>query len=144
MQSATLLPDQIDAHRLLVQVETGRSTVSYKNGQKIFTQGENAAFVFFVQTGSVELTTLQDGVEMLLGKAYPGQFFGEACLYDVPVRVATATAVSDCRITSVTREAMLFAIRREPKFAKMFIKFLSDKNNWTQKHLLQHLLGPQK
>ena len=139
MQSTTV-PDQIEAHRLLVQVENGRSTASYKHDQKIFTQGEDAAFVFFVQAGSVKLTTLEDGVDKLLGIAEQGQFFGEACLHDVPVRLATATAIGDCRITSVTKEAMLLTIRGQPKFARMFIDFLSDNNSWTQKHLLEHLL----
>jgi CRP/FNR family cyclic AMP-dependent transcriptional regulator len=143
MQS-TFLPDQIDAHRLLVQVATGRSTASYKNNQKIFNQGENANFVFFVQDGCVELTTSEQGQENLLGTAQQGQFFGEACLHDVPVRIATATAIGDCRITSVTKEAMLSTIRGQPRFARMFIDYLSDQNSWTQKHLLEHLLKPAK
>ncbi len=143
MQPA-FLPDQIDAHRLLVGVATGRSTASYKNDQKIFSQAEDAAFVSFVQEGCVRLTTLEHGVENLLGTAQQGQFFGEACLHDVPVRLATATAIGDCRITSVNKEAMLFTIRSQPRFARMFIDFLSDQNSWTQKHLLEHLLEPQK
>ena len=143
MQPA-FLPDRIDAHRLLVGVATGRSTASYKNDQKIFTQGEDAAFVFFVQDGCVRLTTLEYGAENLLGTAQQGQFFGEACLHDVPVRLATATAIGDCRITSVTKEDMLFTIRSQPRFARKFIDFLADQNSWTQKHLLEHLLESQK
>jgi CRP/FNR family cyclic AMP-dependent transcriptional regulator len=139
MQPASL-PDQIDAHRLLVEVATGRSTASYKNDQKIFSQGEEAAFVFFVQEGSVKLVTHEHGVENQLGTAQPGQFFGEACLHNVPIRIATATAIGDCRITSVTKKAILCTIRSQPRFAKMFIDFLSDQNSWTQKHLLEHLL----
>jgi CRP/FNR family transcriptional regulator, cyclic AMP receptor protein len=139
MQQAFLL-DQIDAHRLLVQVATGRSTGSYKNNQQIFNQGEDANRVFFVQDGCVKLTTLEHGLENLLGIAQHGQFFGEACLHNVPVRLATATAMGDCRITSVTKEAMLCTIRSQPRFARMFIDYLSDQNSWTQKHLLEHLL----
>ena len=139
MQPA-FLPDQIDAHRLLAGVATGRSTANYKNDQKIFSQGEDAAFVFFVQDGCVRLTTLEHGAENLLGTAQQGKFFGEACLHDVPVRLATATAIGDCRITSVTKEDMLRTIRSQPRFARMFIDFLADQNSWTQKHLLEHLL----
>jgi CRP/FNR family cyclic AMP-dependent transcriptional regulator len=136
------VPEQIDAHRLLVNVATGRSTATYTNHQKIFNQGEGADFVFFVQDGCVELTTIERGLETLLGKALQGQFFGEACLHDVPVRLATATAIGDCRITSVTKEAMLCTIRNQPRFARMFIDYISDQNSWTQKHLLEHLLEP--
>jgi CRP-like cAMP-binding protein len=135
--------DRIDAHRLLVQVSTGRSTANYKNNQKIYNQGEDANFVFFVQHGSVRLTTkFEHGLETSLGTAQKGQFFGEACLHDVPVRIASATAIGDCRITSVTKEAMLSTIYRQPRFARMFIDYLSDHNSWVQKHLLDHLLGP--
>jgi CRP/FNR family transcriptional regulator, cyclic AMP receptor protein len=140
----TFLPDQIDAHRLLVQVGIGRSTASYKDNQTIFNQGEDADFVFFVQHGSVNLTAAVHGIETLLGIAQQGQFFGEACLYDVPVRIATGTAIGDCRITSVTKEAMLSTIRSQPRFARMFIDYLSDNNSWVQKDLLDHLLEPAK
>ena len=138
---STFCPDQIDAHRLLVQVITGRTTASYANNQKIFSQGEDADFVFFVQDGSVELTTTSDqGFETLIGIAQQGQFFGEACLHDVPVRIASATAIGDCRITSVTKGAMLSTIQSQPRFAKMFIDYLSNHNSWVQRELLDHLL----
>lgn len=137
---AAFLPDQIDAHRLLAGVATGRSTANFKNDQKIFSQGEYAGFVSFVQDGCVRLTTLDQGGENLLGIAQQGQFFGEACLHDMPVRLATATAVGDCRITSVRKEDLLFTIRSQPRFARMFIDYLAEQNSWTQKHLLEHIL----
>jgi CRP/FNR family transcriptional regulator, cyclic AMP receptor protein len=139
----TFLPDQIDAHRLLVQVATGRSTASFKNNQRIFNQGEHADFVYFVQVGRVKLTTCGDyGSETLLGIPQQGQFFGEACLHDVPVRLASATAIGDCRITSITKNAMLSTIHGQPRFTKMFIDYLTDHNSWVQKELLEHLLEP--
>jgi CRP/FNR family transcriptional regulator, cyclic AMP receptor protein len=138
---STFCPDQIDAHRLLIQVSTGRATASYKNNQTIFNQGEDADFVFFVQDGCVKLTALSEhSLETLVGIAEQGQFFGEACLHDVPVRLATATAIGDCRITSVTKGAMLSSINSQPRFAKNFIDYLSDHNSWVQKDLLDHLI----
>jgi CRP/FNR family transcriptional regulator, cyclic AMP receptor protein len=138
----SFLPDQIDAHRLLAQIAIGRSTTSYKDKQKIFTQGEDAEFVFFLQNGRVQLTASECGSESLRAVVQPGQFFGEACLHDVPVRIGTGTAIGDCRVTSVTKEAMLAAIRSHPKLARMFIAYLADHNSWVQKHLLDHLLEP--
>jgi CRP/FNR family cyclic AMP-dependent transcriptional regulator len=136
--------DQIDAHRLLVQVSTGRRTADYKNNQKIYSQGEDANFVFFVQDGSVNITAVcEHGLESTLGVARAGHFFGEACLYDVPIRVASATAVGNCRITSVTKGALLGTIYGQPKFARMFIEYLSAHNSWVQKDMLKHLLSPE-
>jgi CRP/FNR family cyclic AMP-dependent transcriptional regulator len=138
---STFCSDQIDAHRLLVQASAGRATASYKNDQNIFSQGEDADFVFFVQDGRVKLsTTSKQGLETLLGIAEQGQFFGETCLHDVPVRIATATAISDCRITSVTKEAMLSTIHSQPRFAKMFVDYLADHNSWLQQGFLDRLL----
>jgi CRP/FNR family cyclic AMP-dependent transcriptional regulator len=134
-------PDQIDAHRLLAELNIGRATASYQNNQKIYGHGEDADFVFFVQEGCVRLTiTSKQGVERELGIAREGQFFGEACLHDVAIRMATARAIGDCRITSVTKEAILSAIHSRPQFAKLFIDYLSDHNSWVEKHMLDYLL----
>jgi CRP/FNR family cyclic AMP-dependent transcriptional regulator len=133
-------PDQIDAHRLLAQVGTGRVTTGYKNNQRIFNQGDDADFVFFVQEGRVKLTAFEHGLETLLGTAQQGQFFGVACLHDPSVRLATATAIGDCRITSVAKGAMLSTIHSQPRLARMFIDYLVNHNSWVQKHLLEHLL----
>ncbi len=138
----TFTPDQVDAHRLLAQLGSGRTTITYADSEKIYSQDEDADFVFFVQEGCVELTTIsKDGLKTSLGMAREGQFFGEACLHDVPVRIATATAIGDCRITSVTKRAMLSAVKHRPKFAKMFVDYLLDHNGWVQKSQLDHLLN---
>jgi CRP/FNR family cyclic AMP-dependent transcriptional regulator len=133
--------DKIDAHRLLVHVSTGRSTYSYKDNQAIYNQGEAADFVFFVQDGSVKLSVMsEDGLESALATVRQGQFFGEACLHDVPVRIASARAIGDCRITSVTKDAMLSTIYGQPKLARMFVDYLSEHNAWVRRELLDHLL----
>ena len=125
----TFLPDQIDVHRLLAHIGSGKTTETYRNNEKIYIQGEEADFVFFVQEGCVELSVASaDGLN-LLGIANKGQFFGEACLHQVPVRIASATAIGDCRITLVAKEAMLTAIKDRPRFAGVFIDYLLDHNS---------------
>lgn len=78
MLQTTFWPDQIDAHRLLVSVGSGRATASYGNNQKIYTQDEAADFVFFLQEGRVRLTVMSKyGVETVLGTVKEGQFSGK-------------------------------------------------------------------
>lgn len=113
-------PDQIDAHQLLVLVETGRRTSTYESDQTIFNQGELAESVCFVQDGVVELARMDCGTDVVLGTATEGQFFGAACLDGVTVRLTSAKARTQCRITLVTKKAMLAAISERPKFSKMF------------------------
>lgn len=140
MLPTSYLPDQIDAHHLLVQVGAGRATATYRDGQMIFRQGESADAVFFVQQGGVEISLRRnDGIETVLGIAKEGQFFGGTCLYDVPVRIATATAIVESRITSVTKSAILAAIRERPRFAKMFTDHLWH-NTTSRRDLLGRLL----
>ena len=137
----TFWPDHVDAHRILAHVPSGRSTASYCDNEKIYNRGEPANFVFFVQQGRVKLTvTSRQGVERIIGIAEEVEFFGESCLHDVAVRIATPTAMGDCRITSVTKEAILSTIHTRPRFAKLFIDYLSDHNSWVQKERLDHLL----
>jgi CRP-like cAMP-binding protein len=132
---AKFVSDEVDAHRLLVGVEAGRSTADYINNQQIFTQGEPADIVFFVQQGQVELTvTFENGSQKTIGMVAQDHFFGESCFHDNPVRLASATAIGECRITSVTRAAMLSAITIRPNFSN-----LADQNGWVKKHLLDNL-----
>jgi CRP/FNR family transcriptional regulator, cyclic AMP receptor protein len=118
----TFWPHQADPHELLAQVGTGRTTEDYQNDQSIFIQGEPADSVFFIQKGRVKLTvTSEHGKDAVVGILEQGQFFGEGCLHSRPVRIATATTLCGCRITSITKDAMLSAIRDQPKFSKLFM-----------------------
>jgi CRP-like cAMP-binding protein len=137
---AKFVSDEVDAHRLLVDVESGRSTANYINNQKIFTQGEPADKFFFVQKGLVALTvTFENGLQKTIGVVKQGHFFGESCFHDNPVRLASATAMGECRVTSVTRAAMFSAVNIRPNFSKLFVDYLADHNRWVKKHLLDNL-----
>lgn len=124
MSISSLVPDQVDAHQLLVRASWGRSTSTYEASQRIFCQGDAAELVYFVQRGSVEFSIAEDLREFVIGTAIEGQFFGAACLDGAAVRITTATAVSDCRITSVRKEVILAAISERPRFMKMFTDHL--------------------
>jgi CRP/FNR family transcriptional regulator, cyclic AMP receptor protein len=125
--------DQLDAHGLLAQVGAGRATANYGKNQIIYNQGDDAEFVFFLQEGRVKLTAFDQGLERVLGIVQEGHFFGEAFLLDVPLRIATATAITDCRITSVKKAVILSAIHAQPRFARLFIDYLLEHNSWIQK-----------
>ncbi len=89
----------------------------------------------------MSFTASSCGSERLIGIAQIGQFFGEARLHDVPVRIATAMAMGDCRITSVTKVAILHAIGAQPRFARLFVDYLAEHNSWVQRELLDHLVA---
>jgi CRP/FNR family cyclic AMP-dependent transcriptional regulator len=138
----TVLPRQSDPHELLTQVGVGRATEDYRSEQEIFAQGEPADLVFFIQGGRVKVTvTSEHGKEAVVGIMEQGQFFGEGCLNGQPVRTATATALGECRITSITKAAMLSALRDQPKFSKLFVDHLLSRNNRIQEDVVDQLFN---
>lgn len=139
MSISSILPDQIDAHQLLVSVGKGRTTETYNAHQEIFRQGDSAESVYFVQQGSVELSVADGGIPFTLGTATEGQFFGASCLDGGVTRITSAVAVSQSRITCVTKDAMLSVIRERPRFLKMFTDHLWYNNTEGNKELLSRL-----
>jgi len=81
--------------------------------------------VFYIQTGKVKLTVVsQQGKEAVIAILERGAFFGESCLAGQSVRTATATAVEDCSLLRIDKEAMLLVLHQEPTFAELFMAYL--------------------
>ena len=97
-----------DPKAFIVKVGAGKTILEFERSQHVFKQGDVANAVFYIQKGSVKLTVLSEqGKEAVVGILEPGQFFGEGCLNGHPLRIATATAMEECVITSITKEAMI-------------------------------------
>ena len=138
----TFWPRQIDPHKLLAQTGAGRTTQDYRTNQEVFSQGEVADSVFFIQQGCVKLTVTSDyGKEAVIGLMEEGQFFGEGCLQDQSLRAATAITLGDCRITSITKDAMLSAIRHQPQFSKLFMEHLLSRGSRIQEDVIDQLFN---
>jgi CRP/FNR family transcriptional regulator, cyclic AMP receptor protein len=130
-----------DPHTLLAQVQAG-STDKYRKNEKIFVQGDIAESVFFIQKGRVKITVFSEhGKEAVIGIMDEGQFFGEGCLQDQRRRPATAMALGECRITSISKVAMFSAIRDEPKFSKAFLDHLLNRNSRIQEDVVDQLFN---
>ena len=128
-QELTLRSSQGDPHELLAQLGNGRSTADYKKDQDIYDQGDVAETIFFIQEGRVKIdVTSEQGKVAVVAMLDEGQFFGEACLKDNQLRPSSARAVTDCRITMITKSAMLAAIREQPRFARLFLNHLLSRN----------------
>ena len=103
-----------DPKAFLVKVGVGKTILKFERSQHFFKQGDAADAVFYIQKGRVKLTVLSEqGKEAVVGILEPGQFFGEGCLNGHPLRIATTTAMEECLITSITKEAMIATYRTE-------------------------------
>ena len=126
----------------LARADAGITIEKYGKNQKVFSQGDVADSIFFIQRGKVKITVLSEhGKEAILGILAEGQFFGEACLERAELRTSTSQAMEECLITSLTRAAMLAALNAEPKFSEFFIAYLLSRNTRIEDDLIDQLFN---
>jgi CRP/FNR family transcriptional regulator, cyclic AMP receptor protein len=131
-----------DALLFLGEPGAGKTIERYAKNQKIFSQGDVADAVFFIQKGKVKITVLSEhGKEAVVGIFGEGQFFGEGCLEGMKLRTVTSHAMEDCLITSISKSAMLAALVAEPKFAQFFISYLLSRNSRIEDDLIDQLFN---
>jgi cAMP-binding proteins - catabolite gene activator and regulatory subunit of cAMP-dependent protein kinases len=137
-----LQQDAFDPKAFLGRIGEGKTVEKYRKNQKIFSQGDIADTVFFIQKGKVKITVLSEhGKEAVVGIFGEGQFFGEGCLRGGELRSATSHAMEECLITSITRSAMLAILGKEPKFSAFFMAYLLKRNNRIEDDLIDQLFN---
>jgi CRP/FNR family transcriptional regulator, cyclic AMP receptor protein len=114
-----------DPQLVLSKVGKGKTTLLTAKKHSIFSQGDAAEAVFYIQTGKVKLTVVsQQGKEAVIAILEPGAFFGQSCLAGQGIRAATATAVEDSNIVRINKDAMVRVLHEEPVFAELFMAYL--------------------
>jgi CRP/FNR family transcriptional regulator, cyclic AMP receptor protein len=87
----------------------------------VFLQGDVADAIFYIQKGKIKLTVVSDrGKEAVVGLLGAGHFFGESCLNRHPLRITTATAIEECLVTRIAKEAMIATLHDQPNFSELF------------------------
>ena len=134
--------DMFDPRIFLAKVGTGKQVLEFHKNQHVFEQGDVADTVFYIQRGKVKLTVVSEqGKEAVVAILEPGQFFGEGCMNGHPLRIATTTAIEDCVITSITKNAMITAIHDEPRFSELFMAYLLTRNSRIEEDLIDQLFN---
>jgi CRP/FNR family transcriptional regulator, cyclic AMP receptor protein len=109
----------------LAKVGEGRSIDKYSKDQIVFSQGEPADAVFYLQKGKVKVTVVSEqGKEAVVAILGANEFFGEACLAGQTQRIATVATMMDSTIVRLEKAAMFRVIHEEPAFSEMFIAHL--------------------
>jgi len=131
-----------DPVAFLAKVGNGKSISKFRKGDVIFTQGEMAETVFYIQKGRVKLYVVSEqGKEAVVGIINPGQFFGEGCLNGHPLRIATTAAMEDCVITAISKEAMVAVLHSQAAFAELFTAYLLTRNSRIEEDLIDQLFN---
>ena len=131
-----------DPKVFLATVNGGRSIAKYRMNQKVFTQGSSADAVFYIQNGKVKVTVVSEqGKEAVVAVLGPDEFCGEGCLTGQPVRLATATAMTECEIMRVEKASMIRVLHEEPAFSEMFVSHLLARTIRVEADLVDQLFN---
>jgi CRP/FNR family transcriptional regulator, cyclic AMP receptor protein len=131
-----------DPKEFLAKVGDGKTISEFQKGQVVFSQGDAADAVFYIQKGEITLTVISEqGKEAVVGVLQPGHFFGEGCLNGHPLRVTTARAMVECLVTRIAKEAMMATMHDEPDFSELFMAYLLTRNSRIEEDLIDQLFN---
>jgi CRP-like cAMP-binding protein len=142
MDAVTEQRTAFDLHGFLDKFMAGKSRREYLEGEAVFSQGDLANAVFYIQTGKVRLTVVStSGKEAVIAHLPAGSFFGEACLAGEAQRMASANALQTSSIVRIDKAVMQNLLQSEPRFAEQFLAHLLCRNNRMQADLVDHLFN---
>src|ERR1700689_2693903 len=126
----------------LSTIDGGRTIVAARKKQTIFAQGDSCDSIFYIQSGKVRLSVVaRSGKEATIGVLKEGEFFGEGCLAAQPLRMCTATAMTDCTLMRIDKKSMMDVIHRERAFSDMFVAYLLTRNIRYEEDLVDQLFN---
>jgi CRP-like cAMP-binding protein len=133
---------KFDTETFLSTIDGSRQIRAFSKKQAIFVQGDLSDAVFYIQKGKVRLTVVsKTGKEATIGILNEGDFFGEGCLAGQPLRLCSATAITDCSVMRIDKKAMMEVLHREHAFSDMFVAYLLTRNIRYEEDLVDQLFN---
>jgi len=134
--------DAFDAQAFLDSAGVARKVVEYRRSQKIYSQGDHATSVMYLQEGGVKLSVVnQVGKEAVLAILEPGEFFGEGCLAGQPTRMGTATAITPTAILVIEKNEMIRVLHAEHALSDRFMSYILLRNIRIEEDLVDQLFN---
>jgi len=126
----------------LTKVGHGKTTLTCPKKRILFSQGDVADAVFYLQTGKVKVTvTSSQGQEAIIALLEPGAFFGEGCLTGQLVCMATATTAESSTVVRIDKQEMIRVLHDEANFSELFLAYLLTRNIRIQEDLVDQLFN---
>jgi CRP-like cAMP-binding protein len=132
-----------DSDLLLATIAREGTTVHYRKGQVLFSQGDPADGVFSIQKGKVKLSVVsKQNKEAVIAILTVGDLVGEASLVgQPPVRLATASAITECSIARLAKPAMMRLLREDNDFARLVLSYVLARNIRIEEDLVDQLFN---
>ena len=133
---------KFDPNTFLSTINGGRKIEAFPKKKTIFAQGDSGDAVFYIKDGKVKLTVVSKiGKEATIGILSQGDFFGEGCLTGQPLRLCSATAMTDCSVMRIDKKSMVEVLHREHAFSDMFVAYLLTRNIRYEEDLVDQLFN---
>ncbi len=135
-------PLLFDVHTFLAKIGPGRTVISCRKNKRLFSQGDPADAIFYIQSGKVKLTVIsKQGKEAVVGILGANDFFGEGCLAGQSVRMSSASAMSACEVMRLEKEHTIRVLHDEPAFSELFLTHLLCRNIRLEEDLVDQLFN---
>jgi CRP/FNR family cyclic AMP-dependent transcriptional regulator len=134
-----------NAQTFLDSAGVARKVAQYRRSQKVYSQGDHAAHVMYIQKGGVKLSIVNEvGKEAVVAILGPGDFFGEGSMAGQPVRMGTATAITPTTLLVIEKNEMIRVLHAEHTFSDRFVSFMLSRNIRIEEDLIDQLFNSSK
>src|SRR6202166_4230992 len=131
-----------DAQAFLDSAGVARRIVEYRKSQKIYSQGEPAKNVLYIQKGGIKLSVVNEvGKEAVVAILGPGDFFGEGGMAGQLLRVGTATATTPTTLLVIEKKEMIRVLHTEHAFSDRFLAYMLSRNIRIEEDLVDQLFN---
>jgi len=119
-----------------------RKVVEYRRSEKIYSQGESATNVLYIQKGGIKLSVVNEvGKEAVVAMLGPGDFFGEGGMAGQLVRMGTATAITPATLLVIEKQEMIRVLHSEHAFSDRFVAYMLSRNIRIEQDLVDQLFN---
>ena len=131
-----------NAQDFLDSAGVARRVTEFTKKQAIFSQGDSAKTVLYIQKGAVRLSVVNEtGKEAVVAVLGPGDFFGEGCLAGQPLRIGSATAITATTVLVIEKKEMVRVLHVEHEFSDRFISYMLSRNIRIEDDLVDQLFN---
>ena len=132
----------VDWEALLSGLTRGKAAAEYSVDRRIFDQGQPADCIFYLRKGKVKLSVIsQHGKEAIVATLSAGDFLGEGCLAGQPLRMSTATTVTNCSLFRIEKLLMLRMLHERHEISELFVAHLLSRNVRFEADLVDQLFN---
>jgi len=131
-----------DAQAFLDSAGVARRVKAFKSGEVVYSQGDAAKSVMYLQEGGVQLSVVSEsGKEAVVAILGPGDFFGEGCLAGQSIRMGTATAITPTTVLVIEKSEMFKVLHEQHDLSDLFITFMLARNIRIEEDLIDQLFN---